>query len=66
MGFLSIARLGTELPGPVAQIFLAVARFHTAACSRNRLIGEMHRIGAHVGDVTAFIQALSAAHRLPR
>ena len=65
MRLLCIAGLGAELPGPLAQIVLAVTRFHTAAGSADRLIREMHRIGAHVGDETTLIQTLRTTHGFP-
>ena len=66
MGLLRIAGLGAELPRPLAQILLAVEALHTAAGGADRLIRKMNRIGSHVSDETAFVEALGAAHRLPR
>ena len=62
MGFLGIAGLGVELTGALAQVLLSVERFHAAARRTDRLIGEMHRVGAHVRDETALIKSLRAAH----
>ena len=66
MGLLGIACLGAELPRPLAQILLAVEALHTAAGRADRLIRQMNRVGSHIGDETALVQALGAAHRLPR
>ena len=66
MGFLGIAGLGAELAHRLAEVLLAVAGFHTAACCADGLIRQMHRIRSHVGDEAPLIEPLSAAHRLPR
>ena len=66
VSLLGVAGLGTELPGPFAQILLAVTRFHTVAGSTDGLIGEMHRVSTHVGDEAPLIQTLCTAHGFPR
>ena len=62
MGLLGIARFGAVLPRPLAEVILAVEVFNAATRSADRLIGEMHRIGAHVGDETALIETLRTTH----
>ena len=66
MSLLGIACLGAELTRPLAQILLAVKALHTAAGGADRLIGKVNRVGSHVGDETALVKALGAAHRFPR
>ena len=63
MGLLRVAGLGAELPRALTQILLAIERLDTASRGADRLIREMHRVGAHIGDETALIQPLGAAHR---
>ena len=63
MGLLGIAAFGGVLARLRAEVIGAVLIAHAAAGCRNRLLAEMHRVGAHVGDVAALIQALGCAHR---
>ena len=64
MGLLGIAAFGGVLPRLRAEVIGAVLIAHAAAGSRDRLLAEVHRVGAHVGDVAALIEALGGAHRL--
>ena len=64
MGLLGIAGLGAELTRRRAEEFLAVFLGNAAAGRRDRLVGKMHRVGAHVGDVALFVERLGGAHRL--
>ena len=66
MGLLGITGLGAELTGAFAQILLAVKALHAAARSTDGLVGQVNRVGPHVGDETAFVEALGAAHGFPR
>ena len=65
VGLLGVAGLGGELAGRRAEELLAVFLVDTAAGRRDRLVGEVHRVGAHVGDEAALVEALGRAHGLP-
>ena len=66
MGLLGITGLGAELTGAFAQILLAVKALHAAARSTDGLVGQVNRVGPHIGDEPPLVKALGAAHGLPR
>ena len=63
VGLLGVAGLGGELARTWTQVVLAVHRGHAVAGRIDGLVGEVHRIGAHVGDEAALVEALGRAHR---
>ena len=64
VGLLGVAGLGGVLARLGAEVIGAVLLAHTVAGGLDRLVGEMHRIGAHVGDEAPLVEALGGAHRL--
>ena len=48
----------------VRQVLLAVEPLHQVAGRGDRLVRQRHRIGTHVGDEAALVQALRHLHRL--
>ena len=65
MSLLGVAGLGGELAGGRREELLAVAVGHAAAGRIDRLVGEVHRVGAHVGDEAPLVEGLGGAHRFP-
>ena len=65
MGLLGVAGLGGKLAGAGAEVVLAVLLADAAAGGVDRLVAEVHRVGAHVGDETALVEALGRAHGFP-
>ena len=62
VGLLGVAGLGGELARTWAQVVLAIHRGHAVAGRIDGLVGEVHRIGAHVGDEAPLVEALGRAH----
>ena len=62
MGLLGISAFGGILARLGAEVISPVFLFHTGPGRCNRLITQLHRIGAHVGDITALIKPLGRAH----
>ncbi len=63
---LRVLRLGLVFVDAVGQRFFAEAGADRVADLGDRVLRQRHRIGAHVGDVARFVQALRGLHRAPR
>ena len=74
VGFLGILRLGLIAARPVRNIGLAVFRADEGADRGDRLVGDLHAVGTHIGDeadgiaadVDALVEALRDPHGVGR
>ncbi|KKW34220.1 MAG: hypothetical protein UY79_C0003G0046 [Parcubacteria group bacterium GW2011_GWA2_53_21] len=62
MGFLRVFDLRFVLVGGGGEELGAEIFLHALSCRPDCLFGEERRVGAHVGDVAAFVESLRRAH----
>ena len=66
MRFLRILGLGRVNPRLVRDIARVIARRDGFPRGRNRLVGHLHPVGAHVGDQPVLVERLGEPHRVAR